>query len=162
MPKAPDFLVHEVEDTVGVVVVEDAASGRQTLEGWLMAKDSTLKLKSKEAFRSVTRWRSTISKRAIPSLSTAMILAKPSPTSPRAVMSMSTTSRRRGGNHGTEKNQKSRKENRIQGSEQGAEKPGRATSWSKMRRCTSQSRNTCRCAAAASRPSRAIAVKTVA
>ena len=24
VPKAPDFLVHEVEDTVGVVVVEDA------------------------------------------------------------------------------------------------------------------------------------------
>jgi len=46
VPKAPHFLVHEVEDTVGVVVVEDATSGRN-LEGWLMAKDSTLKLKSK-------------------------------------------------------------------------------------------------------------------
>ena len=46
MPKAPQFLVHEVEDTVGVIVVEDATTGRN-LEGWLMAKDSTLKLKSK-------------------------------------------------------------------------------------------------------------------
>lgn len=46
MPKAPHFLVHEVEDTVGVIVVEDATTGRN-LEGWLMAKDSTLKLKSK-------------------------------------------------------------------------------------------------------------------
>jgi (2R)-sulfolactate sulfo-lyase subunit alpha len=48
VPKAPDFLVHEVEDTVGVVVVEEAGKGK-TLEGWLMAKDSTLKLKSKES-----------------------------------------------------------------------------------------------------------------
>jgi (2R)-sulfolactate sulfo-lyase subunit alpha len=48
VPKAPDFLVHEVEDTVGVVVVEEAGKGK-TLEGWLMAKDSTLKLKSKDS-----------------------------------------------------------------------------------------------------------------
>jgi len=48
VPKAPDFLVHEVADTVGVVVVETVKKG-SGLEGWLMAKDSTLKMKSKDA-----------------------------------------------------------------------------------------------------------------
>jgi (2R)-sulfolactate sulfo-lyase subunit alpha len=46
VPKAPHFLVHEVEDIVGVVVVEDATDGKN-LEGWLMATDATIKVKSK-------------------------------------------------------------------------------------------------------------------
>lgn len=47
MPKAPDFLVHEKADIVGVVVVEDAKKGKQ-LEGWLMADNSTFKVASKD------------------------------------------------------------------------------------------------------------------
>ena len=40
-----DFLVHAVSDTVGVVVVEDAASGRD-LNGWIMETDGTITLKA--------------------------------------------------------------------------------------------------------------------
>ena len=47
VPKAPDFLVHDTEDTVGVVVVEDADKGK-SLEGWVMATDGTIKIKSKD------------------------------------------------------------------------------------------------------------------
>jgi (2R)-sulfolactate sulfo-lyase subunit alpha len=38
-----DFLVHAVSDTVGVVVTEDAASGRQ-LTGWVMETDETISI----------------------------------------------------------------------------------------------------------------------
>ncbi len=38
---APDFLVHETKDTVGVIVVEGIEAG-QTLSGWLMETDETL------------------------------------------------------------------------------------------------------------------------
>ncbi len=48
MPKAPDFLVHETTDIVGVVVVETVAKGKP-LTGWLMATDSDIKIKSKDA-----------------------------------------------------------------------------------------------------------------
>ncbi len=40
-----DFLVHAVSDTVGVVVVEDAASGRE-LNGWIMETDGTITVKA--------------------------------------------------------------------------------------------------------------------
>jgi (2R)-sulfolactate sulfo-lyase subunit alpha len=40
---APDFIVHNEGDTVGVVVVEDAAAGKE-LTGWVMATDRTIKL----------------------------------------------------------------------------------------------------------------------
>ena len=41
----PHFLVHETDDSVGVVVVEDASKG-QTLSGWVMATDGTVELAS--------------------------------------------------------------------------------------------------------------------
>lgn len=37
----PDFLVHDSVDSVGVVVVEDAASGKD-LRGWVMDTDETI------------------------------------------------------------------------------------------------------------------------
>jgi (2R)-sulfolactate sulfo-lyase subunit alpha len=40
-----DFLVHAESDTVGVVVVEDAASG-QELNGWVMETDGTITVKA--------------------------------------------------------------------------------------------------------------------
>jgi (2R)-sulfolactate sulfo-lyase subunit alpha len=40
---APDFIVHDEGDTVGVVVVETAAAG-QELTGWVMASDRTITL----------------------------------------------------------------------------------------------------------------------
>jgi (2R)-sulfolactate sulfo-lyase subunit alpha len=39
------FIVHDKTDTVGVIVVEDIKAG-ETLTGWLMADDSTLKIKA--------------------------------------------------------------------------------------------------------------------
>ena len=42
-----DFLVHAVSDTVGVVVTEDAASGRE-LTGWIMETDQTVTLTAKD------------------------------------------------------------------------------------------------------------------
>jgi (2R)-sulfolactate sulfo-lyase subunit alpha len=36
-----DFLVHAASDTVGVVVVEDAVSGKE-LTGWIMETDATI------------------------------------------------------------------------------------------------------------------------
>ena len=42
--KAPDFLVHEDGDSVGVVVVEGIKAG-QELTGWVMAQDRTIKVK---------------------------------------------------------------------------------------------------------------------
>ena len=43
MSNAPDFIVHNEGDTVGVVVVENAAAGRE-LTGWVMASDRTIRL----------------------------------------------------------------------------------------------------------------------
>jgi (2R)-sulfolactate sulfo-lyase subunit alpha len=42
--KAPDFLVHEDGDSVGVIVVEDIRAGRE-LTGWIMAQDRTVTMK---------------------------------------------------------------------------------------------------------------------
>lgn len=42
---APDFLVHETTDTVGVVVVETVKAG-QDLTGWLMQTDETITVKA--------------------------------------------------------------------------------------------------------------------
>ena len=38
--KQPDFIVHEADDNVGVIVVEGIVAG-QTLSGWVMATDAT-------------------------------------------------------------------------------------------------------------------------
>jgi len=40
----PDFLVHDSTDVVGVVVVEGIKKG-QTLTGWVMDKDKTVRIK---------------------------------------------------------------------------------------------------------------------
>ena len=45
---APHFLVHNANDTVGVVVVEGVKSG-QVLTGWVMETDATIKLKALDA-----------------------------------------------------------------------------------------------------------------
>ena len=45
---APDFLVHDTTDTVGVVVVENASKGKK-LAGWVMENDKTVHLKSVNA-----------------------------------------------------------------------------------------------------------------
>jgi (2R)-sulfolactate sulfo-lyase subunit alpha len=42
-----DFLVHAANDTVGVVVVEDATPGRQ-LCGWIMETDETIEVEALE------------------------------------------------------------------------------------------------------------------
>ena len=42
--KAPDFIVHEDGDGVGVVVVE-GIKANQNLTGWVMAQDRTISLK---------------------------------------------------------------------------------------------------------------------
>ena len=42
--KAPDFIVHEGVDSVGVVVVEGIKAG-QELTGWVMDKDRTIGVK---------------------------------------------------------------------------------------------------------------------
>ncbi|MBM3601468.1 MAG: flagellar biosynthesis protein FlgA [Alphaproteobacteria bacterium] len=39
------FLVHNNDDTVGVIVVEDVKAG-DTLNGWMMETDGTVKLKA--------------------------------------------------------------------------------------------------------------------
>lgn len=41
---APHFVVHDKDDTVGVVVVEGIKAGQQ-LEGWVMENDKTIKVK---------------------------------------------------------------------------------------------------------------------
>jgi (2R)-sulfolactate sulfo-lyase subunit alpha len=43
-PKAPDFLVHEDGDSVGVIVIEGLKAGSE-LTGWIMAQDRTITLK---------------------------------------------------------------------------------------------------------------------
>ena len=42
--KAPDFLVHEDGDSVGVIVVEGIKAGAE-LTGWIMAQDRTVTMK---------------------------------------------------------------------------------------------------------------------
>jgi (2R)-sulfolactate sulfo-lyase subunit alpha len=42
--RAPEFLVHEDGDGVGVIVVEGIKAG-QELTGWVMAEDRTIKVK---------------------------------------------------------------------------------------------------------------------
>ncbi|MDX9861381.1 MAG: UxaA family hydrolase [Rhodospirillales bacterium] len=42
---APDFLVHDSADTVGVVVVEGVQAGQQ-LTGWVMDTDKTITVKA--------------------------------------------------------------------------------------------------------------------
>ncbi|MBL6946173.1 MAG: UxaA family hydrolase [Rhodospirillales bacterium] len=42
---APDFLVHDSADTVGVVVVETVEAGNE-LTGWVMDKDETITIKA--------------------------------------------------------------------------------------------------------------------
>ena len=42
------FIVHDKADTVGVVVVEDVAPGKE-LTGWIMETDETVQLKALDA-----------------------------------------------------------------------------------------------------------------
>jgi (2R)-sulfolactate sulfo-lyase subunit alpha len=42
--KAPDFLVHEDGDSVGVIVIEGLKAGAE-LTGWIMREDRTITLK---------------------------------------------------------------------------------------------------------------------
>jgi (2R)-sulfolactate sulfo-lyase subunit alpha len=42
--KAPDFLVHEDGDSVGVIVIEGIKAGTE-LSGWVMAQDRTIGMK---------------------------------------------------------------------------------------------------------------------
>ncbi len=42
---APDFLVHDDSDSVGVVVVEDSTAGK-TLTGWVMESDATITIEA--------------------------------------------------------------------------------------------------------------------
>jgi (2R)-sulfolactate sulfo-lyase subunit alpha len=42
--KAPDFLVHEEGDSVGVIVVEGIQAGAE-LNGWIMREDRTIAVK---------------------------------------------------------------------------------------------------------------------
>ncbi|MEE8275684.1 MAG: flagellar biosynthesis protein FlgA [Alphaproteobacteria bacterium] len=44
---APHFLVHDADDTVGVVVVEGVEAG-QSLEGWLIATDVTVSVEARD------------------------------------------------------------------------------------------------------------------
>jgi len=45
---APHFLVHNKDDTVGVVVVENVEPG-QPMEGWVMETDATISLDALDA-----------------------------------------------------------------------------------------------------------------
>jgi (2R)-sulfolactate sulfo-lyase subunit alpha len=45
---APDFLVHNKDDSVGVVVVEDAAVDKE-LSGWVMETDDTITVTALDA-----------------------------------------------------------------------------------------------------------------
>ena len=45
MGRPPDFLVHDPDDIVGVVVVEDVQPDSD-LEGWVMATDETISIRS--------------------------------------------------------------------------------------------------------------------
>ena len=48
MAKLPDFLVHDSEDVVGVAVVEGIKRG-QTLTGWVMDRNKTIRIKCVKA-----------------------------------------------------------------------------------------------------------------
>ncbi len=43
MNSAPDFLVHEEGDSVGVIVVEEVDAG-QEMTGWVMSTDATINI----------------------------------------------------------------------------------------------------------------------
>ncbi len=47
-PSRPDFLVHDAQDSVGVVVVEGVQAG-QTLSGWSMESDATVRIVALDA-----------------------------------------------------------------------------------------------------------------
>jgi (2R)-sulfolactate sulfo-lyase subunit alpha len=40
------FIVHDTADTVGVIVVEEGVKKGQTLTGWVMENDATIKVKA--------------------------------------------------------------------------------------------------------------------
>ena len=42
---APQFIVHDAKDTVGVIVVEGIKKGTE-LDGWIMENDSRVKIKA--------------------------------------------------------------------------------------------------------------------
>lgn len=44
---APDFIVHDAEDTVGVIVKEGIKSGI-SLDGWVMADDSRIAVEARD------------------------------------------------------------------------------------------------------------------
>ncbi len=44
---APHFIIHGPEDSVGVIVVEGVKAG-QTLSGWLMEGNKTVKIEAKD------------------------------------------------------------------------------------------------------------------
>ena len=44
---APDFIVHDAEDTVGVIVKEGITAGTQ-LQGWVMADDSRITIEARD------------------------------------------------------------------------------------------------------------------
>ncbi|MBV7296365.1 UxaA family hydrolase [Enterovibrio paralichthyis] len=46
--QAPDFLVHDSSDTVGVIVVEGLEAGK-TLTGWVMDTDETIEVLALDA-----------------------------------------------------------------------------------------------------------------
>ena len=48
MAKLPDFLVHDSTDVVGVAVVEGIKKG-QTLTGWIMDKNKTIRVQCVKA-----------------------------------------------------------------------------------------------------------------
>lgn len=43
---APQFIVHDQVDNVGVIVVEDGVKKGQSLTGWIMENDATVALKA--------------------------------------------------------------------------------------------------------------------
>lgn len=43
---APQFIVHDKADNVGVIVVEDGVKKGQSLLGWIMENDATVSLKA--------------------------------------------------------------------------------------------------------------------
>ncbi len=47
MIKNPDFIVHNLKDTVGVIVVETLTKGKE-LKGWVMENDDHIKIKAKD------------------------------------------------------------------------------------------------------------------
>ena len=87
-----DFVVHDEQDSVGVVVVEGVKAG-QALTGWVMEQDTELDLRAAQDIRSGTSSRSGRFEAAIPSSSTASTSDGWWPTSGRASTPTCTTSR---------------------------------------------------------------------